>query len=210
MKKIILYFIIIIFIIISLIIIFFLNKKENISFENLENNIVKIIKEADIIKINENPKWFFWSDWNTKELISSWFFINKKTIITVAHWVNNEKSIYIINDNFWNIYEWILIKKDIENDLAFLEINEEYKYFKEFNYAKNIKVWENIFSIWYKKNNVKFWEIKKIKDDFIFSNIIFEDWESGWIMFNKNYEIIWINQAIDLEKNLWITKIISE
>lgn len=205
MKKIILYFIIIIFIII-----FFLNKKENISFENLENNIVKIIKEADIIKINENPKWFFWSDWNTKELISSWFFINKKTIITVAHWVNNEKSIYIINDNFWNTYEWILIKKDIENDLAFLEIKEKYKYFKEFNYAKNIKVWENIFSIWYKKNNVKFWEIKKIKDDFIFSNIIFEDWESGWIMFNKNYEIIWINQAIDLEKNLWITKIISE
>jgi hypothetical protein len=56
MKKIILYFFIINLLIISLITIFFINKKENITFENIENNIVKIVKPAEIISINENPK----------------------------------------------------------------------------------------------------------------------------------------------------------
>lgn len=184
---------------------FFIKK---IFFSNIspENNIVKVIKKAEIIESNST---IVTNNKNISENILSGFFINNNTIITAFHWTNWENADYEIIDINWNKYSWKLISQDKINDIAFIKIENKYNLFKNIKINKNIKVWENIYSIsildWKK---TKYWKIIDIKNNIITSNILFNSWESGSPLFNENWEIIAINLEIDTEKNLWFSSTI--
>lgn len=211
MKKIIIYSLIFNFIL--AIILFWsyilINKKVS-----LENNSVKIIKKSEIVKSSENPWWIFDENNNIEENKFSWVLINKNTIITVAHWVNTENSIYKIYDNFWNSYSWKLLKKDSENDYAFLETNIDFKKFRETKIWKDLKIWEEIYALIYDEKTEKIikkiWDIKDINWNKIWVNIIFNPWDSGSPIYNNRDELIWIIEEVDLENNIWYFLKISD
>ena len=167
----------------------------NSSKIDIENNIVMIEKKAEILSNHENEIQAITS--NPEKTIFTWFFIDNKTIITVAHWVNNFDSIYIIKNKFWEEFQAYLIQKDTINDIAYLELSNNYKRFSEFNYAPNIQVWEKVYWINYlleKKEGI----ISNIQTKKISSNIIFEEWYSWGPLLNEKNEIIWINIEVDL------------
>lgn len=181
---------------------------------NLENNSVKIIKSSEIIKNNENPRWIFTNETNIKKNQFNWVFINKNTIITVAHWVNTENSDYEIYDNFWNSYSWKLLKKDSENDYAFLETNIDFKHFVETKIWKDLKTWDEIYAIIYdEKTDIfskKIWNIKDINWNKIWVNIVFNPWDSGSPIYNKKNELVWIIEEVDTKNNVWYFLKISD
>jgi len=181
---------------------------------NLENNSVKIIKSNEIVKNNENPRWILTNETNTKENQFSWVFINKNTIITVAHWVNTENSDYQIYDNFWNLYSWKLLKKDSENDYAFLETNINFKKFSETKIWKNLEIWEKIYAIIYDEKTDKYskkkWNIIDINWNKIWVNIIFNHWDSGSSIYNNKNKLIWIIEEVDTKNNVWYFLKISD
>lgn len=198
-------FIILIFVFLIYVLFFFKNENE-INF--IKTNSIKIIKNSDIIKNSENPKWIFNNETNLDKNIFSWFFIDKNTIITVAHWVNDEQSKYeIIDINSWKSYDWELFFKDIENDFAKIKIKNDFKNFRKIKIWKDIKIWENIYSysFWIKDNLAKkvSWKILEINWNKIKTDIVFEDWNSGWVIFNEKNEVLWIIIEIDIEKNVW-------
>ncbi len=203
MKKIIIIFIILIifFVIISY---FFLFSSKN----NIENNIVKITKTSEISNIQNNPLWIFWEQKNIWENTFNGFFIDKNTIITVEHWLSkSEKKIKII-DKFWNNYYWEIILRDKKNDFAIIKTNKSFKNFSKIKLSEKINNWQKIKSISFDK--IKFWEIKKIENNKIFSDIIFESWESGSVIIDKKNNLVWINIWNDLSKNMWISNKINQ
>lgn len=168
---------------------------------NLKWNIVKVEKEAEIIS-NEN----LIQDNNFEKTTCSGFFIDKKTIVTASHCVNTNNSIYTIsNENIESKAE--LIHKDIENDIAYLSISEEYKNFKKVKNAK-IKYSKNIESINYKKE-VKSWTITNIIWNKIYSDIIFDDWDSWWVLLDKRWKFVWINIEKNLNEKKWVSIMIN-
>lgn len=191
-------------------IVFFLNQTNN----SINNNVVKIVKESEIVKNDDNPKWIFWDEKNLDKNILSGLFINKNTIITAAHWVNNTDSIYEIYDKIWNKYDAKLIKKDTINDYAILEINIDFKNFKKINIEKNINIWEEIYQFWYNETNndfkMKKWTITKINWNKITTNIVFLEWNSGSPIYNKNNDLIWIAIEVDEKNNVWYFLKISD
>lgn len=186
----------------------------NFHKNSVSNNSVKIIKNYEIVKNSENPNWIFDSETNIKENQFSWVFIDKKTIITVAHWVNTENSNYEIYDNFWNTYSWKLIKKDIENDYAFIKTNKKFEKYNDTKIWKDLEIWEEIYTISYDENTKneikKIWVIKDIKWNKIWVNIIFNSWDSWWWVYNLQNELIWIIEEVNLENNIWYFLKISD
>lgn len=178
-------------------------KKLNFS----EINTIKIIKKPEIIKNSENPIWILKYDWNLEENIFSGFFIDKNTILTVAHWVNNEKSTYEIIDINWWKYSWELVFKDSINDFAKIKIDSNFKNFKKINIWNNIKIWEKIHSYsfsrdWYNLEK-KSWTILEIDNNKIKTDIIFKDWNSWGMVINEKNEILWIIVEVDEKEKAW-------
>jgi S1-C subfamily serine protease len=134
--------------------------------------------------------------------------VDKNTIITASHWVNDKESIYEITDKFWNIYIWTLISKNLENDTALLKINDNFKYFTKFKYTKNLKIGEKVKSISFafESQTVKNWVIKNIEWEKIYSDTLFEEWDSGSPLLNEKNEVIGINTEVDLNSWMWITR----
>lgn len=184
-------FIHLIIIVIFAIIIYFLvpNSKTNI-----ENNIVKIEKEAEIISTFQDK---IENNLNPSKTILSWFFIDENTIITANHWVNSSNSNYKITDKFWNIYTWTLLEKDEQNDLAYLKIENSFKNFVKFKYAKNTEIWDEVYSLWFDLEK-KSWKVLKLEWNKIFSSIIFENWDSGGGLFNERDEFVGVNVEVSL------------
>lgn len=174
----------------------------------IENNIVSIkkpfeISNSRIIETNNN----------LKENIFSWFFINKNTIITVEHWVNWFDSEYIIEDIFWNKYNWTLIYKDKDFDYAIIKTNSSNNNF--YNYKTNNKIieWEEITSISYVENKlvIKKWVIKDIIDNkLVLTDIKLEKWDSWWVLIDSKNNIIAINNWYNFEKKLSISTKIKD
>lgn len=169
---------------------------------NIEKNIVKIIKEAEIIHDFENN--LDADNNNSKENIFSGFFIDEYTIITVAHWVNKENSIYTVYDFEWNEYKAFLKEKDTKNDIAYLEINKKYEKFRKTKYVKELKEGEKIYIQNFNKEK-KEGEVSSINDKKISSNIIFEEWDSGSPLLNERWRLIGINIELDLNNNEWVS-----
>lgn len=174
---------------------------------NIENNVVMIVKNSEIIKNSENPKWIFSENNNINKNISTWIFLEKNMILTASHWVNTINSKYIIYDNFWNSYNWKLIKKDTQNDFALIQIETDFSKYKKINIDNNLQLWEEIFSIWYNENiknfETKKWLIKEINNNKIWTNISFIKWNSWGPVYNKNKELIWIILEINTKNNTW-------
>ena len=199
MKKIIIIGVIIhILIAILIFYLLFLNKKQ----DNIENNIVKVTKEAEIIKWYENE--LNPTNTNPWKNISSGFFIDNNTIITVSHWVDNFDSSYTITDSLGNKYLASLVENDIQNDIAYLKINEDYKNYTNFEYLENINIWDEVCAINFALEK-KCWQIQKIEWKKISSNIEFKEWDSGGILVNNKNKVIWMNVEMDLESNLWVS-----
>ncbi|MDD3794253.1 MAG: serine protease [Candidatus Gracilibacteria bacterium] len=170
-----------------------------------ENNSVKIIKNSEIVKNSENPGGIFNDDNNIEENKFSGVFINKNTIITVAHGVNTENSNYKIYDNFGNTYSGKLLKKDNENDYAFLETNIDFEKFRETKIGKDLKIGEEIYAIIYDeklKLSKKIGSIKDINGNKIGVNMIFNPGDSGSPIYNNRDELIGIIEEVDLKNNI--------
>ncbi len=174
---------------------------------NIENNVVTIIKNSEIVKNNENPRWIFSEDNNINKNISTWFFLEKNVVLTSSHWVNKIDSEYIIYDNFWNNYKWKLIKKDSKNDFALIKIEKNFLKYKKININNNLKLWQEILSIWYndniKKIETKKWLIKEFGNNKVGTDISFIKWNSWWPIFNEKKELIWIIIEVNTKNNLW-------
>jgi len=202
------------FIIFFVFYIFFYNQNEwKINY--IETNSVKIIKNSEIVKNSVNPKWLFDDKSNINENILSGIFINQNTLITAAHWVNNTNSEYeIIDINWWKNYTWKLIFKDNENDFAKIEIENDFENFKKIKIWKNIEIWEQIWHIWYDQESnfskTKSWSILEINWNKIKTDIAFVGWNSGWAIYNKNNELIWIALEVDTKNNVWYFLKISD
>lgn len=182
---------------------------------NIENNVVMIVKNSEIVKNNENPRWIFSENNNNiNKNISTWIFLDKNIVLTASHWVNTIDSKYIIYDNFWNSYNWKLINKDTQNDFATIQIETEFLKYKKININNNLKLWEEIFSIWYNNNiksfETKKWFIKEFNNNKIVTDISFIKWNSWWPIYNKNKELIWIILEVDTKNNLWYFLKISD
>ncbi len=190
--------------------VFYLNNKNN----KIYQNIVIIEKKEKIIKNSTNPKNILQKEENTKKIVSNWFFISKNKIITSAHSVWNKDDFYEITTYFWEKIKAKLIKKDSKKDLAFLETIKDFKNFKKVKFGKKIKKKDKIFFYFFnpktKKVEKYFSTILDIKNGDIISKLQLKKWSSGSALFNKNFEIIWINKEFDIEKKLWISSIIPE
>lgn len=195
--------------------IFFNNQNEN-SSNNIEINTVKIIKNSEIIKNNENPKWIFnENEININKNILSWIFISKNILLTASHWVNNTSSEYeIIDTIWWRNYSWKLIFKDNENDFAKIEIENDFNNFKNIKIWNKIEIWEEIFSIWFDEKSsfskTMTWKILNIEWNKIKTDIVFNEWNSGWPIYNKKNELIWIALEVDIKNNVWYFLKINE
>lgn len=202
MKKILIISLSIQIIIISLWFIYLHIKNEN----SIYFNTIKIIKESEIVKNSENPKWVFNNQTNINKNILSWVFINENTLITASHWVDNINSKYKMIDNNWFEYHWKLIFKDSENDFAKIKIENNFNNFKNIKIWEIIKIWEEIWSIWFdEKNNFSTtmtWKILDINWNKIKTDIVFVEWNSGWAIYNKNNELIWIALEVDTKNNV--------
>lgn len=168
-----------------------------------ENNLVLIEKPDEIItkKILSNQK--------PEKILSKWIFLDKNTILTVAHWVTNKEINYKVdffNKKFFS--ESKLVFKNEENDFALLKTE---KSFEKFFPIKFWKITENdefvYFWDWTSFSKLNFFELKENE---FFVEKIFEPWDSWTIFFNKNKEIIWILSEYNLEKKYWIVKILEE
>ncbi|MDD2907110.1 MAG: serine protease [Candidatus Gracilibacteria bacterium] len=188
--------------IVGIFIVFFLNQTNN----SINNNVVKIVKESEIVKNDDNPKGIFGDEKNLDKNILSGLFINKNTIITAAHGVNNTDSIYEIYDKIGNKYDAKLIKKDTINDYAILEINIDFKNFKKINIEKNINIGEEIYQFGYNETNndfkMKKGTITKINGNKITTNIVFLEGNSGSPIYNKNNDLIGIAIEVDEKNNV--------
>lgn len=206
MKKIVTISLIIQIIIVLIWFVYFFYKKES---KAIENNIVQIIKKEEISKIDANPWWIFDSNYNLEKNIFSWFFINKNTILTVAHWVNSKNSIYKIKNIYWNTYNWLLKNKIKEQDYAILKTNKNFKKFTNYKISDNYKVWDIVYSLSYNHNENKLkkikWQIKNINKTTINTDIKFINWDSWWILIDDKNNIIWLNNWFDLDDNYSIS-----
>lgn len=187
-------------------IVFYFQWENKINFA--ETNTIKIIKKPEIIKNSVNPVWILKYDWNLDKNIFSGFFIDKKTILTVAHWVNNEKSTYeIIDINWWKTYLWKLVFKDDINDLAKIEIQTSFGNFRKIKAWNDVKVWEKIHSYSFSKDwhnlEKKSWTILEIDNNKIKTDIIFQDWNSWGMVINEKNEILWIIVEVDEKERIW-------
>lgn len=173
----------------------------------IEKNIVKIVKEAEIVRDYENN--LETATPNPSENVFNWFFIDEYTIITVAHWVNKDNSVYTIYDFEWNEYKAFLKEKDEENDIAYLELNKKYEKFSKIKYAKDFKTWDEVSTInfdWDKKE----WELVWIEWKKISSSIKLEEGDSGSPLLNERNRLIWINIEMNLNNNNSISYILAE
>ena len=188
----------------------YLSNKEN--NQKIENNIVQIIKQDEISKINKNPWWLFDDNYNLSKNIFSWFWIDKNTILTIAHWVNSKDSIYKVKDIYWNNYKWILDYKNTKKDIAIIKTNKDFEKFVNYKKSNNYYIWDTIYSISYTENKIKKtkWKIININDSKVNTNIKFIDWDSWWILVDKKNNIIWINNWYNIEKNYSISTKIKD
>ncbi len=209
MKKIVTISIIIQIIIVFLWFVYLSNKENN---QKIENNIVQIIKQDEISKINKNPWWLFDDNYNLSKNIFSWFWIDKNTILTIAHWVNSKDSIYKVKDIYWNNYKWILDYKNTKKDIAIIKTNKDFEKFVNYKKSNNYYIWDTVYSISYTENKIKKtkWKIININDSEINTNIKFIDWDSWWILVDKKNNIIWINNWYNIEKNYSISTKIKD
>ncbi len=179
-------------------------KKNTLNIEEIKKSIVIIIPENNLISYNNNPKWLF-EDFKESG-IWAWFFINSKWIIqTVNHIVENDKINYKILYNDKE-YDWEIIYRDEENDLATIKIvskDEVFPFLSKWNFS----IWtkQNIYSFWVDKEKFEIiyntWVInKKIKLKNKFSLIEISNnikpWFSWWPIINSEWKVIWINYAI--------------
>jgi len=185
--------------------------------ENLEkqkNSIVWIYEEKNIelfqewqneqtttIKTNKSLQW------NGIIISNNWY------IITNKHVVENKNSTYYAKTEDKEIEidkirydEWLdiaIVKISIKNELVPAKI---------INIQNNINIWDIVFALKKDPDNketiVKMWIINSKKQKFkteknniyvwlIQSSTAIEPWFSGWPLINLNWEIIWINTAID-------------
>lgn len=177
-------------------------------------NIVIVEKKWEIIKNSENPNNILQKENSSEILISNWIFITKNIIITTAHSVWNENNIYEITNYFWEKMEANLIKTNEQNDLAFLKTEKDFSEFQNININKTIKKWQKIQSYLFnlKTKNIEIisWKILEINWENIISNLQFEKWNSGSPLFNKDFELIWINKEFNKKNQTWISSLISQ
>ena len=171
-------------------------------WNSIDNNIVKVIKETDIVNSYENQ--LSASVPNISRNISTWFFIDKNTVLTVAHWVNDESSNYTITDILGESYIATLIQKDNENDIAYLKTDRDFPWYQNLSYASEVKINEKVYTINYKWE-LKDWKIKKLEDNIIFSDMYFEDWDSGSPLINNKWELVWVNIATNFAEASWMS-----
>jgi len=210
-----------------------------ISESSLNNNFNKLYLEsknivANISYIDSNNKKISWTGF----LVSrDWFFSNihskQRYILTNKHILDFKKlsKIYNIKINNKN-YKAKLRLLDNIYDLAILEIIDlddktklkTFARFKDKDNNKNLRVWEEVYSIWNLyweyDNSLSKWIISWIKRsvntieyNFIETDLNLWEWESWSPLFNKYWKIIWINTlildntskssfAIKLDKNI--------
>lgn len=199
-----------VFLIIIFIVFIFVQKNSSPDFSK---NLVIIEKEWKIVKNNENKLEILKKE-NTQNLKSNWFFIEKNIILTSAHSVWDLWEIHKIIIPNYKIFDAKLIEKNEKNDLAKLKINFSFENFNKIKKAKNIKIWDKIFSIFYdlKTNKIKKinGKIKKIIWNKIISDLKFEKWNSGSPIFLENWDFFWINIEFDFKNQEWISIIYNE
>lgn len=166
---------------------------------DIEKNIVSIEKEE---KILENP----FESQNPGKIFSKWIFIKNNLVLTVAHGTWEQTDNYKI---FWNkkIFDAKLAKKWEKDDLAILETKG---IFEEFEKTDFWLLKKNDKKIYFFEN----WEFKSIDFSIDKENIFikkeFLPGDSGTIFFNEKKKIIWILTDYNLEKKVWIIKILNK
>lgn len=183
-----------------ILIIFWVFTLKNIFQEkNLKENIVSIEKEE---KILETP----FESQNPWKIYSKWIFIKNNLVLTVAHgtWEKTDNYKIFLNEK---TFDAKLVKKSKKDDLALLKTEKIFKDFEKIDFwwlAKNDK------KIYFFEN----WELKNT--DFsndkenIFIKKEFLPGDSGTVFFNEKKEIIWILTDYNLEKKVWIIKILDK
>lgn len=160
-------------------------------YENNKNSVVSILHE------NNNIIW-------------TSFLFNSEYILTNKHVLDNNeipnKQIKVIIED--KIYTSEIVIKDNIYDFTVLKINNPET---KLNYLKisnsDIKVWQEVYSIWnlwwnlqksiskwiitWLNRNIEWYAYKFIETDLDLWN-----WESGSPLFNNKWEVIWINTLI--------------
>lgn len=196
----------IIFIIIISISVFIVIFKKNITNnEVFFTNSVIIEKPAEIIKNWTNPLGILLKDKNITKNIFSWLFIWKNKVITALHWTNWDNISYKVTDFENNIYTAKLSETNKSLDIAILETTKENKKYSDVKIETKINIWEEVYTFsnidW---QIIKKWQIVKIENWKIYSNIKLKYWNSWSGLFNQKWKLIWINIEYDIKNNLSI------
>lgn len=169
------------------------------------------------------PKWIA-QEWYQIVSKWTWFFITKNWfIITNKHVLEDTNLTYEVITNDWkkynieNIYSWW------NYDLTLIKIKwNDFNALKLIS-SKDIMIWQTIIAIgnalWEYQNTVTMWIISWINRDLVAMK---EDWtqeeltwtiqidasinlwNSGWPLLDSNWNVIWINTAIDTKwENIW-------
>ena len=193
--------------------------KKNINYSPSEQAILNIYLESKInledSEFNDIKSEDYKSIIN-KKVIWKWFFINNSwEFLTSKHLFNNNSWYYYINIDNIN-YNFNILEKS-NNSKLIIDSSKDIVLWKISNYKNNnfiqlnndnLVIWSTVFII---KNNIKiYWKIISTNNNIdelnltnlIKTNIKLESWDSWSPIFNKNWEVIWINVAIKENDNI--------
>jgi len=191
--------------------IFYIIQENKINLDNIYFKNSTFLNESFISTKNSQNNQFILEkhDINRKN-IWKWFFIdNNWTFITNKHIFKNKNSKYSIKiKDKLNDYNFKIIKKFENFDIIIWKINF-YKNRNFFNINKNydLQINDHVYII--KNNNKLIWKIvwlnENIKEfnltNLIKTNIILYPWDSWSPLFNKYWNVIWVNSAINNIEN---------
>lgn len=195
---------------------FVLKDKDVDVISSIKNKIVIIIPEEKLESINSNPGWIFNEE--TWYWIWAWFFISSDwEIQTVNHIVENDNIKYtaLYNNKEYNLE---VLKRDKENDLAILKIQNSddiFDYFDTTKKIENINENDEVYSFWVNIDELKIvsnsWTILNTKSKLDNKSNLLEVSNtlspgfSGWPIINTKWIVVWINYAISNWKSYWIS-----
>lgn len=195
--------------------------------ESLNHWVVSIVWKQQVYKYSyklfEIEDWVYvkipqWIAKSWEQVVTkwTWFFITKDWyIITNKHVVSNTKLTYEIITYDGKSFPIEKIYKSENNDLCVIKISGTNFAPLKIIQSSDIMIWQKVIAIWNAlweyQNTVTEWIISWVNRDLVVmdwdaqeeiswaiqTDASINPWNSGWPLIDSNWNVIWINTAID-------------